>query len=173
MQKWVLKLDKYGISDGRYKEMEGFCTQYREWKQFLQNNTDPIFFVMRNDEIPTVWDEDKKQMKRKAGYAYLDSKESASNRHSNVSETSATEKLAIERAIRSAKIDIVETCAKQAGQDLWPYIITGICNGANWTWLEQHEKIPCSRSAYYRIRRLFFIILDKVMDSAGKAQQGV
>ena len=32
MNKRDLKLDKYGISPKRYKELCGFCEQYPEWK---------------------------------------------------------------------------------------------------------------------------------------------
>ena len=64
-----LEMNKYGISDARYLEMEAFCLQYLEWKQFLQNNMDSVISVMQNDEIPTVWDEERGQTKRQAGLA--------------------------------------------------------------------------------------------------------
>ena len=42
MNKRKLRLDKYGISNKRYKELCGFCEQYPEWLEELKSNTDTV-----------------------------------------------------------------------------------------------------------------------------------
>lgn len=40
MNKRILKLEDYGISNKRFKELSGFCEQYPEWLKKIENEKD-------------------------------------------------------------------------------------------------------------------------------------
>ena len=103
-----IKLENYGITKNRALELQYFCRQYPEWKRFLRDNVDTVSPGMRIDDVPTEWDAGRGRVKRKAGYAYMDRMESASRMRSNVAQSDAVAELAVERAIRAMKIDIIE-----------------------------------------------------------------
>lgn len=133
MNKRALKLEKYGISKKRYKELCGFCEQYPEWKAFLANNIDA-----------------------------LKSKEIDGMPYSNVGLLSdQTASLAIKRAEIQNKVDLIENTAKEASPELWEYIIKSVCYEMPYWYIRDIMNAPIGRSLFYDTRRYFFWLLDK------------
>lgn len=132
MDKRKLKLDKYGISGKRFKELSGFCEQYPDWKKELSFMTDavksPAF-----DGIGSFGGE--------------------------TSDT--TGNLAIRRHDISKKCDLIEKTARQANSELARYIIQSVCYELPLRYLICVENMPCSRAAFYDARRYFFYLLDQ------------
>jgi len=58
---------------------------------------------------------------------------------------------------REAKIRAIEEAARAAGTELYPWLMRCVVRG------ESFESVhpPCGRAQFHRIRRLFFIELDK------------
>lgn len=133
MNKRQLKLEKYGISKKRYKELCGFCEQYPEWKAFLANNIDA-----------------------------LKSKEIDGMPYSNVGLLSdQTASLAIKRAEIQNKVDLIENTAKEASPEMWELIIKSVCYEVPFWYIRDIINAPISRVPFYDIRRYFFWLLDK------------
>lgn len=132
MDKRKLVLDKYGISSKRYKELCGFCEQYPDWKKLLIHKTDTLKSKEITD-MPVAFGGKSDQ----------------------------TSDLAIKRAVIQEKCDLIERVAREAGDDLYPYIIQSVCYNESLSYLMTMMKMPCSRSAFYDRRRYFFFLLDK------------
>ena len=98
MDKRKLKLENYGISDKRYKELSGFCEQYPDWIKELKFRKDTLA-SRRVTDIPTV-------------------------RQVNSDQTS---ELAVRRVTLQRKCEMVEQTAVQANAELYPYIIKSVC----------------------------------------------
>ena len=133
MNKRQLRLEKYGISKKRYKELCGFCEQYPDWKLFLANNKDTVKGT-KYDDVMT------------------------SNTGSNSDQTSA---LAIKRAAIQEKVDLIESTAKEASPDLWEYIIKSVCYEMPYWYIQDIMCAPISHNSFYGIRKYFFYLLDK------------
>ena len=133
MNKRQLKLEKYGITSKRYKELCGFCEQYPDWKSFLLTNIDTV------------------KSKEMDGMPYS----------KTGSFSSPTEDLAIKRAAIQDKVDLVEQTAKEASPDLWEFIIKSVCYEMPFWYIRDIAKAPVSQSAFYDSRRYFFCLLDK------------
>ena len=132
MNKRNLVLDKYGISGKRYKELCGFCEQYPEWLFELKHKTNTVGSPEITDmPIPPR------------------------------SNASKTEQLAVRRAELEKKCELIEETAKEASPDLYKFIIKSVCYEVPYTYLETVEEMPCSRSAFYDMRRYFFYLLDQ------------
>lgn len=132
VNKRELKLEKYGISGKRYKELCGFCEQYPEWQEELLSKSDTLQSVEITDmPIPPHGNSDK------------------------------TGNLAIRRVELKKKCEIVEKTAKEANEELYQFLIKGICYGVSYNYLLAFDGIPMSRSSYYELRRYFFYLLDK------------
>lgn len=131
MNKRNLVLDKYGISGARYKELCGFCEQYPEWKSKLRYKTNGIKSVEITD-MPTM--------------------------QTNSDQTGS---LAILRYDMEKKCKLIEDTAKMASPDLDKYIIASVCNKLPLSYLQTMMNMPCSRTAFYDLRRYFFYLLDK------------
>ena len=132
MNKRNLKLEKYGISKHRYMELMGFCRQYPEWKQALQEIT------------------------------YIRGKEHyASPKPTNYNVGDPVGNSVIRKTILETKIKLIEDAAKETDKDLYEYIIKGVCYNVPITYLEMIEGMPCGKSAYFEKRRYFFYLLDK------------
>lgn len=133
MNKRQLKLEKYGISKKRYKELCGFCEQYPEWKFFLANNQDTI------------------KSKQIDGMPY-----------SNMgSKSDPTSQLAIKRAAIQSKVDLIESTAKEASPDLWECIIKSVCYEVPYWYIQQIMEAPTNHNSFYAVRKYFFYLLDK------------
>lgn len=131
MARYGLKKDGYEISKARYGELCYFCEQYPEWVDWLKNNTDTAQGVGYSDEPKGNSKQDKDG------------------------------DLAVERAKRSEKVEMIEQAAQAADGDLYQYIIKNVAYGCGFTVLQGLFEIPCSESTFYRARRRFFWILDK------------
>jgi hypothetical protein len=132
MNKRKLKLDSYGISDKRYKELCGFCEQYPEWKDELMYHTCTVKSIGIMDmpfPPPSV-------------------------HH-------PTEELAIRREELRRKCEMVEQTAIEADADLYRYIIESVCYEKPFRYLEGVMEIPCCARSFFDARRFFFYILDK------------
>lgn len=132
MNKRNLVLDKYGISGKRYKELCGFCEQYPEWLNELKIKTNSVGSPEITDmPIPPR------------------------------NNSSKTEILAVRRLELQKKCEIIEQTAIQASADFYQYIIKSVCYEVPFTYLQTVEEMPCSRSAFYDLRRYFFFLLDQ------------
>lgn len=131
MNKRNLKLEKYGISGKRYKELCGFCEQYPEWISELKYKYDTVKSIEITD-MPIY--------------------------HSN---SDSTGNLAIRRAELQKKCELIEQTAIQASSELYQYIIKSVCYEVPVTYLISCEDMPVSKSAFYELRRYFFYLLDQ------------
>ena len=136
MSKWGLRLDKYGISGKRYKELCGFCEQYPEWKKKLH-------------DYPYV-----------SGIRYHDKPEIKSD---GISDPTFNAALKIERYESNCKL--IEETAKKAAPDVWEYLIKSVCYEVPLKYLIGVEDMPMAQSTFYERRRCFFYLLDKAKTS--------
>jgi len=127
----ALKLDDYGISSKRYKELCGFCEQYTEWKDELEFKKDTLKSKNITDmPLPTSGED-------------------------------ATQVLAIRRTDLEGKCKVIEATAKQADKYLAPYIIKSVTEEAPYWYLRDVMGMPRCRDDFYAARRYFFFLLDK------------
>lgn len=132
MNKRDLKLDKYGISKKRYKELCGFCEQYPEWKSAINEYS----FVK--------------------GVSYDPMPKSKTNAvHSSVEEAAIRN----DRFINNCML--IEEVAKEADPEWWEYIIKSVCYEVPITYLISVEGMNLSQFPFYKKRRYFFFLLDK------------
>jgi hypothetical protein len=132
LNKRELRLEKYGISNKRYKELCGFCEQYPEWLDELQYKTDTM---------------------KSCG---IDGMPGAPTKQSD-----QTGNLAVRRAELRNKCELIEKTAMQADPDLYQYIIKSVCYEQPFFYLQEIMGMPCSRHMFYDRRRYFFYLLDK------------
>ena len=136
MNKRDLRLEKYGISNKRYKELCGFCEQYPEWKEALKNHA----FL--------------------SGVQYSDMPHSP-----NVGTSKKTEEDAIKLVIQMSNCELIERVAKEADEEFWQYLIKAVCYEVPLTYLQTVEGMPLEKSVFYDRRRYFFYLLDKAKNS--------
>ena len=133
MNKRQLKLEKYGITSKRYKELCGFCEQYPDWKLFLSLNKDTVKGISY-DGIMT-------------------------SNTGNI--TDKTADLAIKRVSIQEKVNLIERTAKDADPDLWEFIIKSVCYEQPYWYIRDIMNAPVSRNSFYAKRKYFFVLLDK------------
>lgn len=126
-----LKLNDYGISSKRYKELCGFCEQYTEWKDELEFKKDTLKSKNITDMPLSTSGED------------------------------ATQVLAIRRIDLELKCKIIEDTAKQTNEYLAPYIIKSVTEEVPCWYLEEIMGMATCRKDFYAARRYFFFLLDK------------
>lgn len=132
MNKRDLKLDKYGISKKRYKELCGFCEQYPEWKRQIRNST--FISAVDMDGMPH-------------------------NPNKGTADTTANAALSLMR--KKECCELIERVAKMASSDFYSFIIKSVCYEVSVTRLLTIDRMPCSQSSFYDLRRYFFYLLDK------------
>lgn len=132
MNKRNLKLDEYGISPKRYKELCGFCEQLPDWQNFLKYNRN----TMKSPQITDM----------------------PLPPHGNSDKTADAAMKCLEY---SKKIKLIEDAAKEAAPDLWEYIIKSVCYEVPISYLKAYDEMPIEKSAFYERRRYFFYLLDK------------
>lgn len=132
MNKRNLKLDDYGISGARYRELCGFCQQYPEWMDELKYKTDTLNGIGITD------------MPRNPSPA-----------------GDQTETLAMRRVELQKKCELVEQTAIKADAELYQYIIKSVCYEEPFWYLRDVMGIPCSSRPFYDRRRYFFYLLDQ------------
>ena len=132
MNKRKLRLDKYGISNKRYKELCGFCEQYPEWLEELKSNTDTV---------------------KSSSVSGMPASSSGSG--------DPTSALARRRAELRKRCELIEQMAIQANADLYQYIIRSVCYEEPFWYLRDIKGMPCSQRSFYDYRRYFFYLLDQ------------
>ena len=132
MNKRKLKLDKYGISSKRYKELCGFCEQYPDWKKELLNHS--YLSAVQYHDTPG---------------------------NPNRGTSDATGDTAVRLAIFDRNCTLIERVAREAGEESWEFIIKSVCYEVPLTYLVNVENLCMSKSAFYDRRRYFFFLLDK------------
>ena len=135
MNKRLLKLDKYGISRKRYKELCAFCEQYADWKKEINNHA-YISAVQYGDEPK-------------------------SSNHEN---SDTTQKHALKLLRYKKNIELIDKTAKEADSEYWEYLIKAVCYDVPVPYLINGEGMALSPSAFYERRRYFFYLLDKNKD---------
>lgn len=133
MNKRNLRLEQYGISRKRYKELCGFCEQYPDWKLELENHTSTV------------------KCKQLDGMPHLPA--------GNASDP--TSELAIRRSKIQANIRLIERTANDADPTLSKYIIKSVCYEQPFWYIRDIMQIPCSEHSFYDSRRYFFYLLDQ------------
>jgi hypothetical protein len=132
MKKRDLRLDKYGISKKRYKELCGFCEQYPEWMKQIKSE---VFVSSVNlDGMPHNPNKGTSDQTGNAAIALIKKKENCA---------------------------LIEKVAKMASEEFWEYIIKSVCFEVPVTYLIVADGMPCSQSSFYEKRRFFFYLLDK------------
>lgn len=131
MNKRELKLEKYGISGKRYKELCGFCEQYPEWIDELKYKTNTLK-TKQIDGMPA----------------------------SEGGNSDQTGNLAVRRVGLQKNCDLIEKTAFQASPELYQYIIKSVCYEEPFWYLRDIMGIPCGRHMFYDCRRYFFFLLD-------------
>ena len=132
MNKRNLRLEKYGISGKRYKELCGFCEQYPDWKREIAD----FPFVKAVNYKPTP-----------------------GSPNVGTSDPTATNAIKIEQYMHNCQL--IEEVAKQADSEKWEFIIKSVCYEVPIAYLETMEGMYLSKSAFYERRRYFFFLLDK------------
>ncbi len=132
MNKRNLKLDDYGISNKRFKELSGFCEQYPEWVEELKHKTDTVKSV------------------------HVTGMPMAPSQRSD-----QTAALAVRRAELQERCKLIEQMALQANADLQEYIIRSVCYEEPFWYLRDIRGMPCSQRSFYDYRRYFFYLLDQ------------
>jgi hypothetical protein len=83
-----------------------------------------------------------------------------------------TARLAMRTSILRSNIDLIERTALTAGQDLAEYLLYAVTNeGMTFNYLHSDRcrlgRIPCERTKYYQMRRLFYYLLSKRLEERG------
>lgn len=133
MNKRNLRLEQYGISRKRYKELCGFCEQYPDWKLELENHTSTV------------------KCKQIDGMPHLPAGNSSD----------PTLELAIRRTKIQENIRLIEKTANDADAQLSKYIIKSVCYEQPFWYIRDIMQIPCSEHSFYDSRRYFFYLLDR------------
>ena len=68
---------------------------------------------------------------------------------------------AVERAMLSAKIDMVERAVRDAAGDLYIYMLKGITENLSYTNLKTYHNMPCSSERYFRLRHKVYYLLSQ------------
>lgn len=137
----ALTWDDYGISKGRYKELQGFCLQYREKKRDAADIE---------------------------GYALAvaEGGGGGGNRISKPTETAAIRHyLQSKRAIRDCRIiEEAAMWAANAGgyKKAWRAILRNVTDGVGYDTLLAAFDLPFSVADFYGARRAFFHRLDQL-----------
>lgn len=72
-----------------------------------------------------------------------------------------TASIAIRKMELQKYIDLVESVAKEAGGDIYKWLLLGVTKSLSYEALRTAYDIPCARQVYYRAFKTFFFILDK------------
>ena len=132
----ISEKSQWWIPRQRYYELKHFCLQYPEWKIHLR-----MLDGMQHQA------------------AYTDMPKDVST---DIFDPTA--RIAAKMSGLTSKIEMVENAAREAGEDLWSYILKGITEGTTYSILQCTIRIPCNRNEYYERYRKFFWILDKLRD---------
>ena len=132
MNKRELKLEKFGISSKRYKELCGLCEQYPEWKRELENSS--FLKAVQYSDMP---------------------------KSPNVGTSNPTEEMALRNERLLANCMLIEETAKEADNEFWEFLIRSACYEDSINYLQTVMGLYMSKSEFYRKRRYFFYLLNK------------
>lgn len=133
MRDYVIRLDDYGISRARARELAWACRQYDEYRR-------KAAAIRRGEDVD--------ERPRRSSGAW----------HKPDPTGNAAIRAADNRYARRVKA--IEDSAKRADASIWRYIIQNTCRGVAFDRLN----VPCSHPYFSRIRRLFYVELDKRLD---------
>ena len=126
------KSNKYWISKHRFYQLYHWCLQYPEWKDKC--------VVLENGGL--------------TGVQYSDMPKGTTIGN-------PTERLGIELSDLIGNIRLLEEVAKEAGEDLAPYILASVTQDyATYNYLKSLN-MPCGRNAFYDRRQKFFWLLSE------------
>ena len=144
-----LRLDKYGVSKHRYRELKYFCLQYNEWKDLLKYNTNNLK-SSNVDGMPR-------------GNGTGDSTQSIATKRTELSSNCKLIEQTMVEAITTLKKGNT-SCLLYDGdyQDIYDHMLKAVVNDdITYTYLDQVMNIPIGRASFYKLRRYFFFLLDK------------
>lgn len=83
-----------------------------------------------------------------------------------------TARIAMRSSILRGNIELIESTALTAGQDLAEYLLYAVTNeGVTFDYIHTGRSplgiIPCERTKYYQMRRLFYYLLSKRLEERG------
>ena len=130
MRDYTIKLDHYGISRERVRELMWLCRQYDDLKC-------KAAAVRRGEPV-------NPPRKRRGSQAW--------RRPDPTGEAAA--RLADDRYARRVKA--IEDSAKAASPELWRYILRNLCRGIPFA----HLNVPANKSTFTEAKKRFFIELD-------------
>lgn len=125
----VSRKREYWLPKHRQLELVHFCLQYPEWMDRLDS--------LNGDSI--------------GGRSVVKIPEK------NGSVWKPVEEIVEERILLEEKIQMVESAARKAADDLYGYLLKGVTESVGYELLG----VPCCREVYYRMYRRFFWLLDK------------
>ena len=131
MSKRDIKLDKYGISRKRYKELCGFCEQYPDWKKAI------------------------------ADYSFIKPAFKTSEVHASGGTNDPTYESAIKLDRYIDNCELIERVAREADPEFWEFIIKSACYEVPLNYLISVEGMNLSQFPFYKKRRYFFFLLDR------------
>ena len=124
---------KYRIDRHAFLMSYHYCLQYQRWK----------------DEYNAITDTNH-------GIDYAADKVQTSPNGDSL------ERTAIRMAELSERIGLIESTAKQAGDDLYKYLLIAVTNeGIGWKYLKYSKGMPCERTKYYEMRRHFYYLISQ------------
>lgn len=132
----ITERSPWWIPRQRYYELKHFCLQYPDWKIQIR-----MIDGMQHQAAYT-------DMPKDVTTDIFD----------------PTARMAERRALLTKRVEIIEKAAKEAGADLWSYILKGITEGIPYSIMQCTIRIPCNRNEYYDRYRKFFYILDELRD---------
>ena len=145
-----LTWEDYGISKGRYKELQGFCLQYRQKKRDAKRLGDYALAAVNTEAI--------------GGSSGISRPtETAALRHYRQSE----------RAIRDCRmIEESAMWAASAGgyKRAWRAILRNVTDGIGYDNLVGLYELPFSNADFYGIRRAFFHRLDQLQQGESDSE---
>ena len=79
-----------------------------------------------------------------------------------------TARIAMRSSILRSNIDLIERTALIAGRDMAEFLLIGVTvEGETFQHLNLVHRMPCGRSKYYQMRRLFYYLLNKALEERG------
>lgn len=127
--------NKYYIDKHRYYELKHFCLQYNEWKKAYASCSDAVIFASKIERM------------------------TSGNTPSDI-----TAKYGMMKAHYDRRIKLIEKCAKESDDFLYPYLLKAVTEGLAYTHLKTRYDIPCGRDMYYDRYRKFFWLLSEMRD---------
>lgn len=131
----VSQRNKYWIDRHRHYELKHFCLQYPLWKSSYAELNNLKVAVPSMDGV------------------------SSSNIPGDPTASYVMMKIYYED-----KIDLIERTAKEADDELYPYLLKAVTEGLSYTYLRTKLNIPCGRDMYYDRYRRFFWLLSNARD---------